>query len=108
MSHTVRKAIVSKVEHCIKMAAANVCGLCDSLKISPLGPKESGEKLDQALHSEHCLDHQKRKKLLKNLSRDLGILLGNGRHTSQIPDAANDLLKRNFFDIANLTPEEFR
>ena len=90
------------------MAAANVCGLCDSLIISPLGTKESGEKLDQALHSEYCLDHHKRAKLLKNLSRDLGILLGNGRHTSQIPDAARDLLNRNFTEIANLKPAEIR
>ena len=89
------------------MAAANVCGLCDSLIISLLGTKENGEKLDQALHSKH-VDYHKRAKLLKNLSRDLRILLGNGRHTSQIPDAARDLLYRNFFEIANLTPEEFR
>ena len=92
----------------IKLANSTNCGLCDSLIISPLGTKENGEKLDQALHSEHCLDYDKRAKLLKNLSRNLGILLGNGRHTSEIPDAANDLLNRNFFEIANLTPKEFR
>ena len=86
----------------------STCVLCCSLNLTPLGINSNGEKIEIVLDSRNSTDQEKRAKLLKNIRKNLSILLGNDRFTKEIPEAADDLLLKNFSEIADLKPEDIR